>query len=88
MEPLAGKGHPGPQPSSARRARLLGKRSRSGAGGRPGQEELDSGEGGFSVGWILGNDRRFLLILVDNYNQTTNDPTTETQSAQRTHGDF
>ena len=30
----------------------------------------------------------FLLLLAENYNQTTNDPTTETQSAQRTHRDF
>jgi hypothetical protein len=28
-----------------------------------------------------------LLLLAENYNQTTNDPTTETQSAQRTHRD-
>ena len=28
------------------------------------------------------------LLLADNYNHTTNDPTTETQSAQRTHRDF
>jgi len=28
------------------------------------------------------------LLLADNYNQTTNDPTTETQSARRTHRDF
>ena len=27
------------------------------------------------------------LLLVDNYNRTTNDPTTEAQSAQRTHRD-
>jgi hypothetical protein len=29
-----------------------------------------------------------LLLLADNYNHTTNDPTTEAQSAQRTHRDF
>jgi hypothetical protein len=29
-----------------------------------------------------------LLLLTDNYNHTTNDPTTETQSARRTHRDF
>ena len=34
VEPFLGKGHPGPQPSSARRARLPGKRS--GSGGRSG----------------------------------------------------
>ena len=28
------------------------------------------------------------LLLTDNYNHTTNDPTTEAQSAQRTHRDF
>jgi hypothetical protein len=30
----------------------------------------------------------FLLLLAENYSQTTNDLTTETQSAQRTHRDF
>ena len=29
-----------------------------------------------------------LLLLADNYNHSTDDPTTEAQSAQRTHRDF
>ncbi|MGB5100848.1 MAG: hypothetical protein WBN94_09675 [Methanothrix sp.] len=32
-----------------------------GPGGPESQEDLDSGEGGFFVGWILGNDRHFLI---------------------------
>jgi hypothetical protein len=38
-------------------------------------------------GLDLGDDEDSLLLLAENYNQTTNDPTTETQSAQRTHRD-
>jgi hypothetical protein len=34
------------------------------------------------------NNDRLLIILADNYNHTTNDPTTEAQSARRTHRDF
>ncbi|MCX6673890.1 MAG: hypothetical protein NTY37_08950 [Methanothrix sp.] len=37
---------------------------------------------------ILESDRCLLLLLADNYNRTTNDLTTEAQSAQRTHRDF
>jgi hypothetical protein len=49
------------------------------------QGELDSDEGGFFVGWILGNDRRFLLLLAlaENYNLAATDRTAEAQSAQR-----
>jgi hypothetical protein len=32
--------------------------------------------------------RQFAIILADNYNQTTNGPTTEAHSAQRTHRDI
>ncbi|MFA6371628.1 MAG: hypothetical protein WCW68_03290 [Methanothrix sp.] len=42
-----------------------------------GQEGLDSGNGGFFVSWILGNDRCSLLILVDNYNRAATDQTTK-----------
>ena len=34
------------------------------------------------------NSGRLLIILADNYNQTTNDLTTEAQSTQSTHRDF
>ena len=63
----------------------------------PGGQETRSGlrarraclwQGQFSGRRIFGNSGRLLIILADNYNQTTNDPTTETQSAQRTHRDF
>jgi hypothetical protein len=48
-----------------------------------------SDEAAFPGGWIWENEAfGFLLLLAENYNQTTNDPTTETQSAQRTHRDF
>jgi hypothetical protein len=88
VEPFLGKGHPGPQTSSARRARLTGKRS--GSGGRSGLRARRAclRQGQFSRRWVLGNSGRLLIILADNYNHTTNDPTTETQSAQRTHRDF
>jgi len=35
--------------------------------------------------WILENHDDSLLLLADNYRFTANDPTTEAQSAQRTH---
>ena len=60
-------------------AGLHGKRSYPGTGGRSG---LMAGrarlwQGGFSAGWILGNDRRFLLLLAENYNQAATDRTAE-----------
>ncbi len=71
-----------------RRARLPGKRS--GSGGRSGLRARRAclWQGQFSGRRIFGNSGRLLIILADNYNQTTNDPTTETQSARRTHRDF
>jgi hypothetical protein len=47
-----------------------------------GQEELDSDESGFSMGWILGNDRRFLL-LSGNYRPAATDRTEEALEAHR-----
>ena len=48
-----------------------------------------SGEGSFpGAGFWESNVFGLLLILADNYNLTTNNPTTEAQSAQRTHRDF
>jgi hypothetical protein len=44
-------------------------------------------EGCFSGREILESNDCLLLILSDNYNRTTNDPTTEAQSARRTHRD-
>ena len=81
----------GQDSSKARRARMHA--SRLALGGRgpvgpKGQVVPASGEGGFSGRWVLGNNGRLLIILADNYNHTTNDPTTEAQSAQRTHRDF
>jgi hypothetical protein len=63
------------------RARALG-RGRCCPRGQPalGLAGLFSGRG------ILGNDGS-LLLLSDGHNRTTNDPTTKTQSAQRTHRD-
>jgi len=49
---------------------------------------LASGEGCFPGREIFRNSGCLLIILADNYNHTTNDPTTETQSARRTHRDF
>ena len=49
---------------------------------------LASGKGSFSGARDWGNNGRLLIILADNYNHTTNDPTTEAQSARRTHRDF
>ena len=88
VEPFLGKGHPGSQPSSARRARLPGKRS--GSGGRSGLRARWNGNRNVRIlrAVALRNDRGFLLLLADNYNHKTNDPTAETQSAQRTHRDF
>jgi len=37
-------------------------------------------------GWILGNDRRFLLLLGENYNLSATDRTAEAQSTRRTNG--
>ena len=46
--------------------------------------ELAFGEGSFpGAGFWESNVFGLLLILADNYNLTTNDPTTESQSAQR-----
>ena len=56
-------------------------------GGPEGLEELDSGKG-FRALDLESNAVGSLLLLADNYNHTTNDFTTETQSAQRTHRDF
>jgi len=51
--------------------------------------ELASCEGSFpGAGFWEAKPSGLLLILADNYNLTTNDPTTESQSAQRTHRDF
>jgi len=44
-------------------------------------------DGRFSGRRVLGNDGSLPILLADNYNRTTNDPTTKTQSAQRTHRD-
>jgi len=59
------------------------------------------GRSGMRAGWCLPPEKAvflvqdwesnafgLLLILADNYNLTTNNFTTETQSAQRTHRDF
>ena len=88
VEPFLGKGHPGPQPSSARRARLPAKRSGSVGWSGLRARRACLWQGQFSGRGIFGNSGRLLIILADNYNQTTNDPTTETQSARRTHRDF
>ena len=51
--------------------------------------KLASGKGSFpGAGSKESNLFGLLLILADNYKLTTNDPTTEAQSAQRTHRDF
>jgi hypothetical protein len=65
-------------------------RSHSGAGSRSGLRARESRAGvdSFSGGLDFGNGGISLLLLADNYNHTTNDFTTETQSAQRTHRDF
>jgi hypothetical protein len=57
-------------------------------GGPESQVVPASGEGSFS-GAVFGESNIFCLILIlaDNYSITPNDPTTEAQSAQRTHRD-
>jgi hypothetical protein len=45
-------------------------------------------DGAFFRALDFGNDNDSPLLLADNYNHTINDPTTEAQSAQRTHRDF
>jgi hypothetical protein len=61
------------------------------AGGRSGLRARCAGHrtGRFFWCWILGNNVfDSLLRLADNYNHATDDPTTEAQSARRTHRDF
>jgi hypothetical protein len=80
--PSEGKGQPGPQPPSARRARMhahglaLGCRE-----GREGQ--LASGWAAFPGGWTFGNDSDLRSLLADNYNQAA---TGQPQKARRHKG--
>ena len=68
---------------------LLGRRVRALGRGRlcPRGSPSVGLEGCFSGRGILENNGCLLLILSDNYNRTTNDLTTEAQSARRTHRD-
>ena len=70
---------------------LLGKRSYSGRRSPVGTEGLVR----LPPDWAFFRARDWRsnafgspLLLADNYNHTTNDPTIEAQSAQRTHRDF
>ena len=77
-----GGGQAGP---GARRRRIVQRGRRP--FGPEGRVELAFGEGSFpGAGFWESNASGLLLILADNYNLTTNDPTTESQSAQRLFG--
>ena len=67
---------------------LLVKRARALGRGRccPRVQSPVGLAGRFSGRGFLESDGS-LLLLADNYNRTTNDLTTEAQSARRTHGD-
>ncbi len=89
VEPLAGKGHLVPRPMSARQVLLPDKRSGSGGQSGLGVRCAFFWQGQSSWAQNLeSNAFGSLLLLADNYNHTTNDPTTEAQSAQRTHRDY
>ncbi len=59
-----------------------------GPGGRSGLVSggLVSESGGFLRGWSFWRQWQFALLSAENYNRTTTDHTTESQSAQRLHG--
>ena len=66
---------------SSGRAGYPGKRSDKGAGGRSGlraRRRMPSVRAVFRA-LDFGNDNDSPLLLADNYNHTTNDPTTETR---------
>jgi len=65
---------------------LLGKRALGRGRGCPRGLPSVGLAGLFSGRGILESNGNWLL-LADNYNRTTNDPTTEAQSARRTHRD-
>jgi len=67
--------------------RQAGPAARQAFGGTGGRSGLRARRG-WSQANETGNDGGSLLLLEENYNQTTNDLTTEAQSAQRTHRDF
>jgi len=75
---------PSARPGPPARAQAQEAGRASGSGGDGGRISLLFWGAGFWESKAFG----FLLLLAENYNQTTNDPTTETQSAQRTHRDF
>jgi hypothetical protein len=87
--PFLDKGHPGRQPSSARRARLPGKRSCKGGDRRLVRPKGDGAcfrDGQLFRGLDFRGDVGSLLLLADNYNRATTGHhrgTERTEDAQR-----